>query len=62
MVDLGDMKAMGERLIEMARNPDMVRRMGENGRDKVAEFSAERMVDQIADLYGNLAKKKHVAR
>jgi len=51
LVDVGDMEAMGGRLIELAADPALARRMGDAGRARVEAFSARRMVDQLAELY-----------
>jgi glycosyltransferase involved in cell wall biosynthesis len=58
LVDVGDTLALAERLIELARTPARAREMGEAGRSRVEEFSARRMVDQLADLYRRLAEQK----
>ena len=54
LVQVGDVDAMSRRLIELARDPALARRMGELGRERVEEFSAQRMADQLADLYDRL--------
>jgi glycosyltransferase involved in cell wall biosynthesis len=58
LVDVGDVEAMGQRLIELAADPALARRMGEAGRARVEEFSARRMVDQLAHLYDSLATRE----
>jgi glycosyltransferase involved in cell wall biosynthesis len=53
----GDAEALGERLLALARDPEVARRMGEAGRARVDEFSVNRMVRQLELLYERLAGK-----
>jgi len=58
LVELDDIPDFTRRLESLALDPAGARRMGENGRARVDEFSARRMVDQIADLYRALARAR----
>ncbi len=58
LVEVGDSQAMGQRLLELAQDPHLARRMGERGRERVEEFTARRMVDQLAALYTRLADER----
>jgi glycosyltransferase involved in cell wall biosynthesis len=60
LVAIGDTAALGRRLSELAEDPAHARAMGARGRERVEEFSARRMVDQLADLYGRLAREKRL--
>lgn len=52
---LGDDAALAANLLRLVDDPDLRRRMGEAGRARVASlFSAERMADDIAAIYGSL--------
>ena len=62
LVEVGDSRAMAGHLLELAKDRALVRRMGERGRERVEEFSARRMVDQLASLYGSLASAKQRGR
>jgi len=62
LVEPGDTQTLGARLAELARDPAQARRMGECGRARVEEFSARRMVDQLAALYDELATERFGAR
>jgi glycosyltransferase involved in cell wall biosynthesis len=53
LVDVGDMRAMGEHLIALAGDRARARAMGAAGLQRVDAFSARRMVDQLESLYGN---------
>jgi glycosyltransferase involved in cell wall biosynthesis len=57
LVEPGDADAFGERLLRLAADPGMARRMGEAGRAKVEEFSADRMARQLERLYERLARE-----
>lgn len=58
LVDIGDTTSMGERLLRLARDRELARRMGARGFERVEEFSTRRMVEQTALLYENLAARK----
>jgi len=58
LVNVGDREAIGARLVELAADPDRIRTMGERGRARVEEFSAQRMVDQLATLYTRLVEAR----
>jgi glycosyltransferase involved in cell wall biosynthesis len=51
------MTAMAGHLRALARDPALARRMGAAGRARVDEFSVERMVEALADLYATLSTK-----
>jgi glycosyltransferase involved in cell wall biosynthesis len=55
LVEVGDVAGMSRRLLELSQDPSAARRMGERGRERVEEFSARRMVDQLTMLYRRLA-------
>ncbi len=61
LVPVGDMPAMAARLCELAADPATARRMGDAGRARVDEFSAQRMVDELAGLYAELAARAKLA-
>src|SRR5262249_14710793 len=56
-----DPAALGARLIERARNPDVRRTMGERARARVDEFSARRMTDALAALYDECVHRRPAA-
>jgi glycosyltransferase involved in cell wall biosynthesis len=58
LVDVGDTAALAGRLIELAADPARARQMGARGRERVDEFSAERMVRQLEELYERLARER----
>jgi glycosyltransferase involved in cell wall biosynthesis len=58
LVDVGDVPALADRLLAVAADRDRARRMGERGFERVEEFSARRMVDQLEELYTRLAVAK----
>jgi Glycosyltransferase len=60
IVEVGDAPGLGERLIRLAQDPDLARRMGERGRARVDEFSARRMVQQLTTLYARLAREARI--
>ncbi len=51
LVAPGDVAGFAARWEELARDPERARAMGERGRERAGEFSARRMVDQLAALY-----------
>jgi glycosyltransferase involved in cell wall biosynthesis len=58
LVDVGDAETLGARLLELATDPKLAREMGERGRARVEEFSARRMVEQLAALYTRLVEAR----
>lgn len=55
LVEPGNTKLMGERIIEVLRNADRADQMGRAGRRRVLEeFSTGKMIEQFANLYGGL--------
>jgi glycosyltransferase involved in cell wall biosynthesis len=54
----GDVNELTERLLQLASQPDLRKRLGEQGQRLVKErFSAERMVAKLSALYQRLAKQ-----
>jgi glycosyltransferase involved in cell wall biosynthesis len=60
LVEVGDTAAMADRLHAFAIDPETARRMGAAGRARVDEFSAQRMVQELADLYSQLSSNGKV--
>jgi len=60
LVPPGEPEKLGQALLRLLNDPALARRMGEAGRERVAEFSDRRMVEQIAALYRELLKQKRV--
>ena len=53
----GDLAGLGERLLELARDAALRRRLGQRGQQFVQEhFRVERMVEELYELYLRLAK------
>lgn len=55
LADAGDAEALAERLLRLAAAPGRAAQMGEAGRAKVDDFSAERMARGLEGLYRRLA-------
>ena len=54
LVEAGDHAAMADRLATLAADPPRAHAMGAAGLERVEEFSAERMVRQLEDVYRTL--------
>ena len=61
LVEVGDTSGMAERLRALAACPDTARRMGAAGQARVDEFSAQRMVQDLANLYDQAANRAKIA-
>jgi glycosyltransferase involved in cell wall biosynthesis len=62
LVEPGDLDAAAERLVELARDPELRARMGEAGRANVRErYSVERLVDDVDRLYRELLAAKGIS-
>jgi glycosyltransferase involved in cell wall biosynthesis len=57
LVPPGDPGAMAGALVRLLDDPDLAARMGEAGQASVQEFSARKMVDDIAALYEALLER-----
>lgn len=55
LVPPGDVAALADRMVRLAVDPARAQAMGQEGLRRAGEFSARRMVDQLADLYARLA-------
>jgi glycosyltransferase involved in cell wall biosynthesis len=58
LVEPGDMTAFSNSLLRLANDRPGARQMGAHGAERVGEFSAARMVEQLAALYSDLAAAK----
>lgn len=54
-----DIGAVADRLLQLAKNPELRHQLGQRGKQWVAErFSVERMIEQQANVYLQLAKSR----
>ena len=58
LVSRGDVASLAERVVRLLREPIQRSRMGQAGRERVMEFGARRMVQDIAALYEGLLREK----
>ena len=59
LVELGDTDALGERLAELARDPELRARMGEAGQSRIVQrYAVERLIGDIDNLYRSLLEAK----
>jgi glycogen synthase len=57
LVPPGDSKALGEAVIHLLREPDLRRRLGQAGRQRVLdEFTLDRVLPQTLSVYQNLSR------
>jgi len=54
LVPPGDPALLAQAVIEMLRDPEMMAQMGAAGRERAGEFGAQKMVNDIAELYTRL--------
>jgi glycosyltransferase involved in cell wall biosynthesis len=60
LVPPGDPGALAQAAVELLRDPAKARRMGLAGRERVDEYAASTMVQQIAQLYEELLLQKGI--
>lgn len=58
LVPPGEPAALAERVIHLLDHPALIEQFGVAGQERVAEFSDQRMVEQIASLYRELLSSK----
>ena len=57
----GDLAGLTERLLRLARDPNLRTRLGERGRAFVKErFSVEKMIQDLEALYWHLARQRGI--
>jgi hypothetical protein len=57
LVPPGDSKALGEAVIHLLREPDLRRRLGQAGRQRVLdEFTLDRVLPQTLSVYQSLSR------
>ncbi len=62
LVEPGDVEGLAGRLGRLAADPELARRMGEAGRERVLErYSVERLIDDVDALYQRLLAEKNLA-
>jgi glycosyltransferase involved in cell wall biosynthesis len=62
LVEPGDREALADALARLAADPELRRRMGEAGRERVLpRYAVERLIDDVDGLYRRLLAKKGVA-
>jgi glycosyltransferase involved in cell wall biosynthesis len=62
LVELGDLDALADALARLAADPELRRRMGEAGRERVLpRYAVERLIDDVDGLYRRLLEQKGVA-
>jgi glycosyltransferase involved in cell wall biosynthesis len=55
----GDTSELSEKIVQILLNPERAERMGKLGRERVEkEFSAQKHIERILDLYSSLLKAK----
>ena len=61
LVEAGDMRGMASAIIELLRNPEKAREMGQKGREAVyPKFAAQTLIANVAGLYAELLRQKSV--
>jgi GalNAc-alpha-(1->4)-GalNAc-alpha-(1->3)-diNAcBac-PP-undecaprenol alpha-1,4-N-acetyl-D-galactosaminyltransferase len=57
-VDVGDEAGLADRLLELVRSPDERRRLGENARLRMAEFSVDKMIVRFNRIVADAARRR----
>ena len=59
LVEMGDVQALGDRLADLARDPELCRRMGEAGRSRILErYAVDRLIGDVDELYRTLLETR----
>jgi glycosyltransferase involved in cell wall biosynthesis len=51
LVKLGDIDELARSILQLVRDPELRQRMGQAGRQRVAEYSLERVLHEMRDVY-----------
>jgi glycosyltransferase involved in cell wall biosynthesis len=51
LVEVGDVKALSQAIAEMIDHPQQVKEMGANGRQKVASYDVQNIIEQYTQIY-----------
>jgi glycosyltransferase involved in cell wall biosynthesis len=63
LVEPGDVEGAADRLVELARDASLARRLGAAGKERVLDrYSVERLVDDVDRLYRSLLDAKGIAQ
>jgi glycosyltransferase involved in cell wall biosynthesis len=60
LVPPGDATAVAEAVLQLIRDPETARQMGEKGRDRAKEFDLQHMLRQLEALYDRLLSEKGI--
>ena len=61
LVPVGNPQQLAKAMREVVRDPDLARRLGKAGEDRLAtDFRLDTMLNEFADLYERLAREKGV--
>ena len=59
LVEMGDVEALGDRLADLARDPELRRQMGEAGRSRILQrYAVDRLIGDVDELYRTLLETK----
>jgi glycosyltransferase involved in cell wall biosynthesis len=62
LVELGDLEGLAGALNRLAADPELRRRLGEAGRERVLpRYAVERLIDDVDGLYRRLLERKGLA-
>lgn len=62
LVEPGDVEALADRLARLASDPELRRRMGQTGRERVlSRYTVQRLLDDVDRLYRSLLQAKGLA-
>ncbi len=62
LVPPGDVGSLSATIINLIERPDKMREMGDNGKKRAPDFSADAMVKKIDKLYEEMLERKQIAK
>jgi len=51
LVELGDVEGLAQALLQLIRDPELRKKMGQAGRAKIQDYSLERVLDEMSAIY-----------
>ena len=59
LVELGDVEGLAQALLQLIRDLELRKKMGQAGQDKIQDYSLERVLDEMSAIYARYLRKQN---